>query len=113
VAVYVISCEGSRLVKIGRADDPARRCREIGRMSALPVKVLWQSGPEDSYATEKRLHQLFDQYRSHGEWFDFGEGVDPVALVSQAVRAPEESSRKVNGMFWVYGNMSHHRWAGT
>lgn len=88
MTVYVIGCEGSNLVKIGWATDTARRCAEIGRMSAHPVKVLWESGPEHGVVTEKRLHRFFRDRRAHGEWFDFGAD-DPVRLIKAAIRSPE------------------------
>jgi len=88
VAVYVIGCEGSGLVKIGHSKAPEKRLREISNMSARRVSLLWTSSPEYGRETETRLHQVFRHYRHHGEWFDFGED-DPVELVSEAILSPD------------------------
>lgn len=44
MTVYVMGCEGSRLVKIGHTSNPTKRLGEIRRMSPDPVKLLWESG---------------------------------------------------------------------
>lgn len=87
MTVYLIGCEGSRLVKIGHSRNPAKRLAELARMSASPVKLLWQSGPEHGMEAEQHLHRVFRSYRQHGEWFDFGED-DPVELVNSAISLP-------------------------
>ena len=86
--VYVIGCEGSQLVKIGYSEDPTRRIAELGRMSASPVSLLWQSDPAHGRESEAKLHRMFRAQRRHGEWFDFGED-DPVVIVSEAIDRPE------------------------
>lgn len=84
MTVYLLGCEGTRLVKIGHAADVRKRLRGISTMSAHPIRLLWQSAPEHGAETERRLHGRFRQYRQHGEWFDF-EDADPVSLVSAAI----------------------------
>lgn len=94
MTVYVVGCEGSRLVKIGFTEQELKtRLNGISQMSAHPIKVLWESGPEHGRETEGRLHRLFAGYRHHGEWFDFGP-VDSVALVSVAVDLPDPIERE-------------------
>lgn len=94
MAVYVIGSEGSRLVKIGWSVDPGKRTSQIGRMSAAPVTLLWQSGPEYGRETEAKLHRLLNPYRKHGEWFDLGTA-DPVALIRAMVDLPSDIPPKV------------------
>lgn len=63
MTVYIIGCQGTRLVKIGHARNVQKRLREISTMSAHPLRVLWQSDPEHGEPAERRLHARFRQYR--------------------------------------------------
>lgn len=102
MAVYVIGCEGSRLVKIGCAGDVRARIQGIGAMSPVPVKLLWESHPEYGVTAERHLHHVFRDYRQHGEWFDFGDS-DPVGLVEVAMKgADREPDTKAppRGLTW-------------
>lgn len=94
MTVYVIGCEGSRLVKIGSATDLERRRRSLATMSANPVTVLWQSTKEHGRRTEAKLHEAFRGYRQHGEWFDFGEE-DPVALMEVEIKRITQTNSPV------------------
>jgi hypothetical protein len=80
--VYIIGHDGSNLVKIGKADDVAKRLAGIQRMSPVKLRVLAHF--PGGFRYEKALHQKFDHLRTYGEWFDFG-GLDPVAEVSAAM----------------------------
>lgn len=88
MTVYVVGCEGSRLVKIGWTAHPIElRLKQLMTGSPYPLRLLWQSTRERTVETEQMLHDLFYAYRVHGEWFDFGDA-DPVALVSAAINLP-------------------------
>lgn len=77
--VYVIGSPGSSLVKIGKSQNIRARLRSIQNMSPAPLSVLWTT--PGGRALETRLHDAFDEYRVHGEWFDFGDA-DPLELVT-------------------------------
>ena len=65
--IYFIQPEGGGLIKIGRADDPERRLREL--QCGSPVKLRLCGFHEATCDMENRLHFLFGEYREHGEWF--------------------------------------------
>lgn len=81
--VYLIGCEESNVVKIGRTRDLKVRLGAIQRMSPVRVKVLWHT--EGNAALESSLHKAFRFRRSYGEWFNFA-GLDPVEVVQSAIR---------------------------
>lgn len=81
--VYLIGSADSHTVKIGRSIDVERRLADIQRMSPAKLAVLWKT--EGGSDLEAALHRRFTEYRSHGEWFDFG-GLNSVDLVEEAVR---------------------------
>jgi hypothetical protein len=80
--VYLIASNASTLVKIGRSVNVPRRLIDIQRMCPVPLVVLWQT--EGGFELETALHVMFQRYRRHGEWFDFG-GQDPIELVTRAI----------------------------
>jgi Meiotically up-regulated gene 113 len=88
MTVYIIGGDRDRLVKIGYSCNVRQRLwvlRSERRRSDL--KILWESDPDLGAIDEGKLHAVFDLYRKHGEWFDFGDA-DPVALVAAAIRLP-------------------------
>lgn len=90
--VYLIGCNESSLVKIGRSIDLHGRLAEIQRMSPVPLSILWST--PGGWELESRLHQVFRSRRSHGEWFDFN-GDDPVHAVRRAVATGRDEARPV------------------
>jgi hypothetical protein len=79
--VYALGTQGSNTVKIGRTVNLEKRFASIQTMSPVPLVVLWtHPGGSD---LESKLHQFFEEIRSHGEWFVFTE--DPVAAIKSAV----------------------------
>jgi hypothetical protein len=80
--VYVIGAPGSSVVKIGRSSNLAKRLSVIQTGSHDKVVVRWTT--PGGRQLERALHEEFQLFRKHGEWFDFGED-DPVVLVRAAV----------------------------
>lgn len=66
--VYFIQAVDGGLIKIGVAQDPESRLLEfqVGCPVELRIVALTEGGRE----LEKRLHQRFQGYRKHGEWFE-------------------------------------------
>lgn len=88
MTVYVVGCEGIQSVKIGWTTGPIeKRLKQLMIGSPYPLRLLWQSNPEHNAEKEQALHELFHAYRTHGEWFNFGNA-DPVALISAAIDLP-------------------------
>lgn len=73
--VYFLKARESDLVKIGRTNKKAHlRRREIQNMSPVQLYSLGILRVPDYVQTERELHQLFDSWRTYGEWFDFSGG---------------------------------------
>jgi Meiotically up-regulated gene 113 len=82
VFVYVLGHDGSNVVKIGKADDVASRIADIQRMSPVKLHLLTQF--DGGYKLEAALHRRFKHFRTHSEWFDFGD-LDAVAEIAEGV----------------------------
>lgn len=63
--------EGAGRIKIGIAINPMERLKTLQGCSPVPLKLLLYifRGVE----TEERLHNFFQYYRSHHEWFWINE----------------------------------------
>lgn len=91
--VYVISAEGLPIVKIGKANNPTQRVRELQTGSPAKLSVAWatQARPDLEYA----LHDRLSEYREGGEWFDLTSLGDPVTVVRDEVeRIRKEATDK-------------------
>lgn len=94
--VYVIGAPNSGVVKIGRSTNLPTRFTMI--QTGCPFEVEVRFSVEGASRLEHQLHAEFGQFRTYGEWFDFGE-LDPVTEVAGAVRrlqpiAVSESERQ-------------------
>jgi hypothetical protein len=84
---YVITTEGSPLVKIGRALDPARRLLALQTGQPVTLTLAWTA----IGLYERQLHGRFAAYRVRGEWFDLSKLGDPVSVVEAAVAEIRQS----------------------
>lgn len=66
-SVYFIQAETHGLIKIG-VGSPTSRLQQIQGMSPVPLRLLGHIDLGGS-KLEGRLHRLFADARSHGEWF--------------------------------------------
>lgn len=82
--VYVLGSTETRRVKIGHSTNVPMRAVVIQRMSPVPLVVLetFEGGLE----LENALHKRFRPFRTHGEWFDFGD-LDPLVEIAAGVEA--------------------------
>lgn len=83
--VYLIGAEGLDMVKIGTTADVNQRVRAMQTGLPLTLSVLWTC--EGGRELERALHDKFRAHNHRGEWFDLTSLGDPVAVVSEAVRA--------------------------
>ncbi|RSS59816.1 GIY-YIG nuclease family protein [Streptomyces sp. WAC01280] len=77
---YLIGAEGSPLVKIGVAVDPAKRLATLQVGSPARLAILWTVLGD----MERALHRSFSAYRVHGEWFDLTPLGDALTVVANA-----------------------------
>jgi hypothetical protein len=78
---YLVTAEGSHLVKIGVAKDPKSRLKSLQTGQPMDLYLMWSV--EGDY--EHALHARFAEYRHRGEWFDLRGLGDPVAAVTAAI----------------------------
>ncbi len=65
--IYFIQSEHGGPVKIGRADDLAKRL--VGLQTSRPDKLVVLAAAPGTIAQEKELHRHFAEIREKGEWF--------------------------------------------
>ena len=78
--IYFIRAGKQGLVKIGLAQEPEKRLREL--QSGSPVRLSIIRVIQGGHETESWLHRHFAALRQHGEWFTFNDemlSVDPRA----------------------------------
>lgn len=66
--VYVLYSPALRRYKIGRTVNPKQRFRTISLFEQPTVCGVFPCG--DSVTVERWLHERFNHFRVHGEWFD-------------------------------------------
>lgn len=69
--VYLIRCEVTGYHKIGKANDPEARLRELqcGSASKLRLRLTIPAKKRDGVNLEQALHTHFWNRRVRGEWF--------------------------------------------
>lgn len=80
--LYIIAADQVSVVKIGRANSPVSRLKDLQASSPVRLNIL-RSFPGLG-ELEQYLHQSFDRQRLHGEWF---------SLHGELLRFVEESSK--------------------
>lgn len=90
-SLYLIAPEGvDRPVKIGVADDPQKRLRQLQTGNPTPLRIVRTFSAQSRAAVndwEFHAHRLFADHRLAGEWFDLSAD-DIIA------RVPEWRRRK-------------------
>lgn len=72
--VYVLAADdGSRRFKIGRTSQPVIRRQQLGTKLPFTISLAAAWKAEDSYATERELHEQFEEQRLEGEWFELSD----------------------------------------
>lgn len=67
MSVYFIKAASLGLVKIGSADKPIERYRNL--QTGSPVELRLTAFIDGNATEERALHRRFEDYRRHGEWF--------------------------------------------
>lgn len=65
--IYFIQSENGGPIKIGRADDLAKRL--VGLQVSRPDKLIVLAAAPGTVALERSLHSAFSDFREKGEWF--------------------------------------------
>jgi predicted GIY-YIG superfamily endonuclease len=94
--VYIIA--SGDCVKIGVSNNPLRRLEDMfSGMPYPPLIVATRLFPsrERAFAMEKRLHQLFREHRTNGEWFRMSAQHAARALTNVHVDGDRNTDRLV------------------
>ncbi|NEQ64768.1 MAG: GIY-YIG nuclease family protein [Symploca sp. SIO2D2] len=68
--IYLFHAVGTNRYKIGRSVNPISRLKTVERQSPYPLKIIDSFWSPDAIADEQGLHENFQKYRVHGEWFE-------------------------------------------
>jgi T5orf172 domain len=69
--IYAIGPQDSSHAKIGHTGNLVTRMDQLQRGSSEPLEVIFLV--QAAKSLESVLHDCFKPFRTHGEWFDFGE----------------------------------------
>lgn len=97
-AVYFVQSEHGGEIKIGRADDVARRL--AGLQTGRPDKLVLLAAAQGTLQQERELHERFAAFRVKGEWFSPAPEImelvrDVAARGPEAFTAPRDTSHYV------------------
>ena len=67
--VYLIWLQGTSNYKIGKADDPGRRLKNLQTGHASKLYLIARMECKDALRKESYLHQKYAKWRIQGEWF--------------------------------------------
>lgn len=82
-AIYFVQSEHGGEIKIGRADDVAKRL--VGLQTSRPDKLVLLASVKGSIQQERELHERFARHRVKGEWFS------PVPELLQLIKSVAEN----------------------
>jgi hypothetical protein len=68
--IYFIQDTNNKRIKIGKSDSPIRRIRRFRTGMSNPGELEILAVIPGGVKREKDLHQKFQKYHSHGEWFE-------------------------------------------
>ena len=70
--VYLLQVEQYDFLeyKIGVSKNPESRVKTLQTGNSKSVKILFSFLSDWAYKIESRLHLDYDEYRTHGEWFE-------------------------------------------
>lgn len=103
--VYFIQAEHGGPVKIGQAQDPRARLREL--QCGNPDRLVIRSVILAEQETERSLHVAWASARVRGEWFGGGMEEAIVAFAQQACRNQLEAAERGEGGFSI---ARHAKW---
>jgi hypothetical protein len=83
--VYVLGNKEMGLYKIGMTKrTPSQRTKEFSPKLPFKTKILLRCPTLDAYSLESKLHDMFSDKRTNGEWFSLSEG-DMVYIASLSI----------------------------
>lgn len=80
MSVYFITCRETATVKIGCADEPAKRLKAM--QTGCPHKLVIEAVFKGSYKREREFHAQFAEHRIRGEWFNLTPEIEATIVKS-------------------------------
>lgn len=77
VALYVIGNKLTGAIKVGISNNPETRLGQLKSSSGIDMELVcveWFKNRPAALSEEARLHALWAEHRTHGEWFDMPGG---------------------------------------
>ena len=83
--VYIVRAGDTDLYKIGFSRDVSSRLDTLQTASPHKLSLVHIFDGADE-SIESALHDFFEERRSHGEWFFFGDELDPVEACAERIK---------------------------
>ena len=85
--IYIITCKGSKRIKIGYSAEPDKRLAQLqtGSPYELSLFATWPGTVEN----ERQAHEALASYRCGGEWFEI-EPDQAHRLIEERIPRPPE-----------------------
>jgi len=95
--IYFIQTADNQYVKVGKADNPAKRLLEL--QTAAPQKLKLLATLAGGHEQERAIHQRFEHLRARGEWFYATPDLVSYAVSSNALKAAPIDTPKMQRFF--------------
>lgn len=95
--VYFIKSKdefAKQLVKVGKANDPESRLRELQTGSPIKLRLIGKIKCKTEYQAfqlEKAIHRIFRNRHRRGEWFTLGDY--NMGVIKRCIAAAEQSQQ--------------------
>lgn len=71
--VYLIGTPVFGWYKIGKSKTPEIRIKDLGILLPFKIKILGVWEAQNHHLMESTLHEMYDERRINGEWFEFSK----------------------------------------
>lgn len=95
--IYFVQTADNQFVKIGKADDVAKRLSGLQTGAAQKLKLL--ATMPGGHEEERAIHQRFDHLRTQGEWFYSTPEIVTFAVKSTALLNADIASKQIRAFF--------------
>jgi hypothetical protein len=95
--IYFVQTSDNQYLKIGKADDVAKRLS--GLQTGQPQKLKLLATMPGGHEEERAIHQRFSHLRTHGEWFHSTPEVVTFAVKSTALLNADIASKQIQKFF--------------
>jgi hypothetical protein len=92
--LYAIADHTNQLIKLGYAQDPAKRCAQLQTGNPNALSVIWATAIPKSRArlVEQKIHREYNHKRVRGEWFGMSATEAEQVLTHAVIRWSDNTS---------------------